>query len=101
MPDGAFWKRLFAAQGLIAKDGTLDLSKVEDAGVAIVGFKEAYIGLKYVIAMSDDFLVFQYTYRAPAFRMPWDTDAESGDTRLWVPWESIAMVYVNTDGAAV
>ncbi|HVL39804.1 MAG TPA: hypothetical protein VM328_10490 [Fimbriimonadaceae bacterium] len=72
-------------------------SRVE-ASISILGEKDHFLSLEWLVEVTEDFLVFEWHYEAPTPFLPWrDPAIASGSTRMWIPWTSIGYVYRNRD----
>jgi hypothetical protein len=97
MASRGFWLNLFEEQGWLDAKGSLIKEEVAEAGIAFGGVKDKFLGLIYVVEMTEDFLVFEYEYEASDFFFPWQQEHTSGETKMWLPWSEIDYVWQNKE----
>ncbi len=92
----ALWLRLFDDQGWFrgGKPGPPEV--LEQIGICYGSEEETFLGLQYVVEVTDDFLVMEYSYEAPPIQIPWTVRHPSGKTKKWIPWSSIKYAYENS-----
>lgn len=92
----AKWMALFELNGWTVGGKLTPKAQRADVGLSLIGEKNNFLALDWLIDLNEDFLVFEYENSAPPSIFPWkDTSGEAGVTTMWVPWTSIGYLYRN------
>jgi hypothetical protein len=90
------WIALFESKGWFKNGKPVTGAVINDVGVGFGSGTDSYIGLRYVVDVTDEFLVVEYHYDAgPLGSLI--TGHKTGWTRMWIPWAEIRTAFENFD----